>query len=60
MVCKACLSAGEMTKRGRHQVEAERKDLARDSFMAAQAFHDECRGHCDCQHWIPPVEGVNV
>ncbi len=60
MVCKECRAAGAMTNRGRDQIAKDRKDLARDSFAASEALHDECRGHCDCQHWIPPVEGVNV
>ena len=55
MVCKACRSAGALVNRGKHQITLDRQDLARDSFMAAQALHDECKGGCDCQHYIPPV-----
>lgn len=55
MVCKECRAAGALVNRGKDQIAKDRKDLARDSFAAAEAMHYECRGGCDCQHWVPPI-----
>lgn len=51
MICKPCLTAGELNKRGRGLRKSERDRDAESAFEQARFFHDECRG-CDCQHTV--------
>lgn len=51
MICKPCLTAGELNKRGRGLRASERTRDAEAAFEQARFFHDECRG-CDCQHTV--------
>jgi hypothetical protein len=51
MICKTCVTAGMINKRGLKIIDMDRKWDAKREFDTATSLHDECRG-CDCQHTV--------
>lgn len=49
MVCKDCKIGGELNARGVALRNAGNVAKADETFDAADACHEKCRG-CDCQH----------
>lgn len=49
MVCNDCKIGGELNARGIAIREAGNAGKAAETFDAADACHEKCRG-CDCQH----------
>lgn len=51
MVCSECKLAGELNSRGVALREAGNVGKAEETFDAAEAVHERCRG-CDCAHMV--------
>jgi hypothetical protein len=51
MICKTCITAGMINKRGLAFVKSGKNAAAASLFRTAESMHDECRG-CDCQHTV--------
>lgn len=52
MICKSCMTAGELNKRGLGLRDADKLRDAEATFERAQFFHDDCQGGCNCQHVV--------
>lgn len=54
MICSDCRIGGELNARGIALREAGNVSKADETFDAADACHDKCRG-CDCHHYTGTV-----